>query len=70
MVVATLLVADAWFDITTSTTAADATQALILALVVELPAAAFSLYVAYRVGRRVSELAHLDAGDKFPPASA
>ena len=56
-VVATLLVADAWFDITTSATAADATQALILALAVELPAAAFSLYVAHRVGRRVRERA-------------
>jgi nitrate/nitrite transporter NarK len=56
-VVATLLVADAWFDITTSTSAADATQALILALFVELPAAAFSLYVAHRVGRRVRERA-------------
>jgi len=58
MVVATLLVADAWFDITTSTTATEATQALILALFVELPAAAFSLYVAHRVGRRVREQAH------------
>ena len=58
-VVATLLVADAWFDVTTSATAADATQALILALLVELPAAAFSLYVAHRVGRRVRELARL-----------
>ena len=57
-VVATLLVADAWFDITTSATATAATQALMLALLVELPAAAFSLYVAYRVGRRVRELAH------------
>jgi hypothetical protein len=57
-VVATLLVADAWFDITTSTTAQAATQALILALLVELPAAAFSLYVAHRVGRRVRERAH------------
>jgi nitrate/nitrite transporter NarK len=56
-VVATLLVADAWFDVTTSATAADATQALILALLVELPAAAFSLYVAHRVGRRVRERA-------------
>jgi nitrate/nitrite transporter NarK len=56
--VATLLVADAWFDVTTSTTAADATQALILALAVELPAAAFTLYLAHRVGRRVRELAH------------
>jgi hypothetical protein len=59
-VVATLLVVDAWFDITTSTTANAATAALILALAVELPAAAFSLYVAHRVGRRVRELAHLD----------
>jgi hypothetical protein len=57
-VVATLLVADAWFDVTTSATVADATQALILALLVELPAAAFSLYVAHRVGRRVRERAH------------
>ena len=56
--VATVRVADAWFDITTSTTAADAIQALILALAVELPAAAFSLYVAHRVGRRVRTLAH------------
>jgi hypothetical protein len=59
-VVATLLVADAWFDITTSASAEAAVQALILALVVELPAAAFSLYVAHRVGRRVRELAHLE----------
>jgi len=58
-VVATLLVADAWFDVTTSATAKAATGALILALAVELPAAAFSLYVAYKVGRRVRELAHL-----------
>jgi len=57
-VVATLLVADAWFDITTSATAADAIQALILAVAVELPAAAFSLYLAHRVGRRVRTLAH------------
>jgi hypothetical protein len=59
-VVATLLVVDAWFDVTTSTTAQAATGALVLALVVELPAAAFSLYVAHRVGRRVRELAHLE----------
>jgi nitrate/nitrite transporter NarK len=57
-VVATLLVADAWFDVTTSATAADATQALILALFVELPGAAFSLYVAHRVVGRVRKLAH------------
>jgi hypothetical protein len=67
-VVATLLVADAWFDVTTSTTAADATQALILALLVELPAAAFSLYVAHRVVRRVRKLVHPDhVTDPHPP---
>jgi hypothetical protein len=67
-VVATLLVVDAWFDITTSATAKAATGALILALAVELPAAAFSLYVAHRVGRRVRELAHLEhlAGPHLP----
>jgi hypothetical protein len=46
-VVATLLVVDAWFDVTTSTSRKAATEALILALAVELPAAAFSLYVAH-----------------------
>jgi hypothetical protein len=38
--VATLLAVDAWFDVTTSTSGKAATEALILALVVELPAAA------------------------------
>ena len=61
-VVATLLVVDAWFDVTTSTSGRAAAEALILALVVELPAAAFSLYVAHRVGRRVRELAHIEHG--------
>jgi hypothetical protein len=59
-VVATLLVVDAWFDVTTATDSKAATEALILALAVELPAAAFSLYVAHRVGRRVRQLAHLE----------
>ena len=67
--VATLLVADAWFDVTTSATTQEAVQALILALVVELPAAAFSLYVAHRVGRRVRELANLEHAASPPPAS-
>jgi hypothetical protein len=62
-VVATLLVADAWLDITTSATAQAATGALILALAVELPAAAFSLYVAHRVGRRVRAAASSDTSD-------
>jgi hypothetical protein len=67
-VVATLLAVDAWFDITTSATAQAATGALILALAVELPAAAFSLYVAHRVGRRVREQAHpAHVTDPHPP---
>jgi hypothetical protein len=72
-VVATVLVADAWFDVTTSATAADATQALILALLVELPAAAFSLYAAHRVGRRVRKLAYpghvLKGKSPLPPGT-
>ena len=59
-VVATLLIVDAWFDITTSTSERATIAALILALAVELPAAAFTLYVAHRVGRRVRELAHVE----------
>jgi len=69
-VVATLLVVDAWFDITTSTSRKAAIEALILALVVELPAAAFSLYVAHRVGRRVRELAHIEhRTSRHPPVA-
>ena len=69
MVAATLLVVDAWFDITTATSGKAAIEALILALAVELPAAAFSLYVAHRVGPRVRELAHLEhVNTRHPPA--
>jgi uncharacterized membrane protein YjgN (DUF898 family) len=68
-VVATLLVVDAWFDVTTSATAKAATGALTLALAVELPAAALLLYVAHRVGRRVRELARLEHAAGPPPAS-
>ncbi len=69
-VVATLLVVDAWFDVTTSASARAAAEALILALVVELPAAAFSLYVAHRVGRRVRELAGAEhAAGRHPPVA-
>ncbi len=69
-VVATLLVVDAWFDVTTSTSRKAAAEALILALLVELPAAAFSLYVAHRVGRRVRELAHIEHRTGRHPAVA
>ena len=58
---ATLLFVDAWFDITTSASGAATLEALLLALLVEIPAALFSLYLARRVSRQVLELAHLDA---------
>ncbi len=59
-----------WFDVTTSTSAKATAEALILALVVELPAAAFSLYVAHRVGRRVRELARVEhAAGRHPPVA-
>jgi hypothetical protein len=57
---ATLLFVDAWFDITTSGSRAAALEALLLALLVEIPAALFSLHMARRVNRQVLELAHLD----------
>ncbi|MGA2837075.1 MAG: hypothetical protein ABSF84_10815 [Acidimicrobiales bacterium] len=46
---ATLLVVDAWFDVMTAGGHRATFDALVLALVVELPAAAFSLYLARRV---------------------
>jgi hypothetical protein len=68
-VAATLLVVDAWFDITTSTSGKAFIEALILALAVELPAAVFTLYVAHKVGRRVRELAHVEhVSTRHPPS--
>ena len=51
---ATLLVVDAWFDVTTSGRHSSLLLAVLLAVFAELPAAAFSLYVAQRVRRRGS----------------
>ena len=56
---AVLLFVDAWFDITTSANRAQFFEALVLALLVEIPAALFSLYLARSVNRRVLELAHV-----------
>jgi hypothetical protein len=58
---ATLLIVDAWFDITTSGSHAAAFEAMLLALFVEIPAAVFSIYLARRVSRQVLELAHLES---------
>jgi hypothetical protein len=60
---ATLLIVDAWFDMTTSGSHRQFFEAFVLAVLVEIPAAVFSIYLARQVNRRVLELAHLE-----PPA--
>jgi hypothetical protein len=57
---ATLLFVDAWFDMTTSGSHGQFFEAFVLAVLVEIPAAVFSLYLARQVSRQVLELAHLD----------
>jgi hypothetical protein len=54
---ATLLIVDAWFDVTTSSSRPQFFQALLLAAFIELPAAGFSLYLAREVNRHIWELA-------------
>jgi len=60
IVTATLLLVDAWFDVTTSSGRGATLEALLLAGLAEIPAALFSLYLARRVSRQVLHLAHLD----------
>jgi hypothetical protein len=57
---AVLLLVDAWFDVTTSGSRTQTLEALLLAVLVEIPAALFTLYLAHQVNRRVLELAKLD----------
>lgn len=54
---ATLLIVDAWFDVTTSSGRGQVIEALVLAACFELPAALFSLYLAREVNRHIWELA-------------
>jgi hypothetical protein len=63
---ATLLVVDAWFDMMTSGSHRAFFQAFVLAVLIEIPAAVFSIYVARSVNRRVLELGHLD-GTRVDP---
>jgi hypothetical protein len=56
---AVLLFVDAWFDITTSANRNQFLEALTLALLVEIPAALFSLFLARRVSQQIIERAHL-----------
>jgi hypothetical protein len=55
---AVLLVVDAWFDITTARGGWDLVQAILLGVVIELPLAAVSLWIA-RHAERVNEAATL-----------
>ena len=57
---ATLLMVDAWFDITTAGSRAHTLEAIVLAAVFEIPAALFSIHLAHDVGRRVIELARIN----------
>jgi hypothetical protein len=57
---AVLLFVDAWFDVTTSSTRGQVLEALVLAVLVEIPAALFTLYLAHSVNERILSLAHLD----------
>jgi hypothetical protein len=56
---ATLLIVDAWFDITTSGNRTQFVSALVLAAVVEIPSALFSIHLARQVNRRLVERAEL-----------
>ena len=53
----TLLLVDAWFDVTTASTPTDRLVALAMAFVVELPLSALSAVLAHRAHRRLIELA-------------
>jgi hypothetical protein len=52
---ATLLIVDAWFDITTSRSGAPQMEAVLLAVFVELPTAALAIYISRRVERALAE---------------
>ncbi len=67
---AVLLFVDAWFDVVTSGHRSQFLQAVALAVLVEIPSAIFTLYLAHRVSRRILELANVDVaavrGRKWP----
>jgi hypothetical protein len=61
IVLATLLIVDAWFDITTARRG-DLLQSALLAVFAEIPLAALLLWIAWRASRRLVST-HLDHGD-------
>jgi len=60
MATATLLLVDAWFDVMTAGGRNATGEALLMALLVEIPAALFSLFLARQVNRHVDQLAEHD----------
>ena len=60
MATATLLLVDAWFDVMTAGGRTATFEALLMALLVEIPAALFSLFLARQVNRHVDQLAAHD----------
>ena len=60
MATATLLLVDAWFDVMTAGGRTATFEALLMALLVEIPAALFSLFLARQVNRHVDRLAAHD----------
>jgi hypothetical protein len=50
---ATLLVVDAWFDVTTALPGEQLVQAILQATLIELPVAALCLYLAWRSDREI-----------------
>jgi hypothetical protein len=54
-----LLVTDAWFDVVLESHAEAMRTAILLAVLVELPAAAVCFWVAYRAERRIVRALHL-----------
>jgi hypothetical protein len=63
---AVLLFVDAWFDVTTAGSRAEVMEAVVLALLIEIPAAIFSLVTAHRVNRRAAQLAaHAGAIEEY-----
>ena len=55
---ATLLIVDAWFDVMTASGSRALTEALIFALLLELPLAALAMYIARHVDRVVERAEH------------
>jgi hypothetical protein len=55
----TLLVTDAWFDIILESHSDERRNAVVLAIVVELPVAAFCYWIAYRAERYFAQGLHL-----------